>query len=844
MSEKIAIIIDAFNITTIEISNDELEEVTKSEVCSTMSEKIAIIIDATWPGIDVIKEFSATVGIPYIRIDLTVSLFVPILDSYLDFRNSSNVAVICDDDSSVDQLIFYWLHSRRMKLIISERLDSTVAKKLKKVRPIPNNFVLLGKTNNLQQMLKKALDEGLTFLAERWNLLFTDFNHKDFNRSLVDGQPINLLTADEQICCQFLSLALPCTCPKTFILEMKFLEIVWIEIQQIFLDLTNEKYDITGNVICEGSISNSDSTDTSKKFHKLLGDVVKNNHLIHEDGGVLRVKMRGNIEIGNKVSTEIVASYDSSKGLEVLPGKVIKPIRTFYRIGITHAIPWSFKETDEIGQTYWTGYCADFAHKLAEMMDFDFEFVEPTEGGFGEKHNGKWNGIVGDLQKGDTDLAITALVMTADKEEVIDFVPPYFEQSGISIVMRKPFRETSLFKFMTVLKLEVWLSIVGALVVTALTIWFVDTYSPYSSRNNKEEYPYPCREFTLKESFWFALTSFTPQGGGEPPKSLSGRTLVAAYWLFVVLMLATFTANLAAFLTVERMQTPVQSLEQLSRQSRINYTVIEGSETHKYFINMKHAEDTIYRMWKELTLNASPDDQRYRVWDYPIKEQWGHILTAINDSNPVPNASEGFRLVTEHIDGDFAFIHDSSEIKYAVSKNCNFTEVGDIFAEKPYAVAVQQGSHMQDDISRAILTLQTDRFFEDLQAKYWNHSAKGDCANKDENEGITLDSLGGVFIATLFGLALAMVTLVGEIIYYRNLRQKMEKETTHQIGEDDKKTFRSNIKLIKPETITIGKEFKPINYNTKNRKLMKPIPTIYPLSKNQVSHGHLQGFIN
>ena len=51
---------------------------------------------------------------------------------------------------------------------------------------------------------------------------------------------------------------------------------------------------------------------------------------------------------------------------------------------------------------------------------------------------------------------------------------------------------------------------------------------------------------------WFALTSLTPQGGGEGPKAISGKVLVAAYWLFVVLMLATFTANLAAFLTVER----------------------------------------------------------------------------------------------------------------------------------------------------------------------------------------------------------------------------------------------------------------------------------------------------
>lgn len=74
------------------------------------------------------------------------------------------------------------------------------------------------------------------------------------------------------------------------------------------------------------------------------------------------------------------------------------------------------------------------------------------------------------------------------------------------------------------------------------------------------------REFTLKESFWFALTSFTPQGGGEAPKALSGRTLVAAYWLFVVLMLATFTANLAAFLTVERMKVTEVYLQLFSVQ--------------------------------------------------------------------------------------------------------------------------------------------------------------------------------------------------------------------------------------------------------------------------------------
>jgi len=46
---------------------------------------------------------------------------------------------------------------------------------------------------------------------------------------------------------------------------------------------------------------------------------------------------------------------------------------------------------------------------------------------------------------------------------------------------------------MTVLRLEVWLSIVGALTLTGVMIWILDKYSPYSARNNKRLYPYPCR---------------------------------------------------------------------------------------------------------------------------------------------------------------------------------------------------------------------------------------------------------------------------------------------------------------------------------------------------------------
>ena len=64
---------------------------------------------------------------------------------------------------------------------------------------------------------------------------------------------------------------------------------------------------------------------------------------------------------------------------------------------------------------------------------------------------------------------------------------------------------------------------------------------------------------------------------------------------------------------------------------------------------------------------------------------------------------------------------------------------------------------------RVILELQKDRYFETLQSKYWNTTKKNNCPVLDDSEGITLQSLGGVFIATLVGLVIAMITLAFEV---------------------------------------------------------------------------------
>ena len=56
---------------------------------------------------------------------------------------------------------------------------------------------------------------------------------------------------------------------------------------------------------------------------------------------------------------------------------------------------------------------------------------------------------------------------------------------------------------------------------------------------------------------------------------------------------------------------------------------------------------------------------------------------------------------------------------------------------------------------------------------YWNSSWRADCPVLDDSKGITLYSLGGVFISTAVGLVLAMVVLAAEVTFMKMMMMMM-----------------------------------------------------------------------
>ncbi|KAL3278038.1 hypothetical protein HHI36_013379 [Cryptolaemus montrouzieri] len=450
-----------------------------------------------------------------------------------------------------------------------------------------------------------------------------------------------------------------------------------------------------------------------------------------------------------------------------------------YRVVVFEQKPFLFKDSSH--KKGFNGYCIDMMDKIAEELGFEYEVFLASDNMVGHMDDrGKWNGMVKDIMDKKADIGLGSISVMAERENVIDFTVPYYDLVGYMILVKSSDIKPSLFKFLTVLEDEVWLCVLAAYFITSFLLWIFDKYSPYSYQNNKEKYidDEEKRIFNLKESLWFCMTSLTPQGGGEAPKNLSGRLVAATWWLFGFIIIASYTANLAAFLTVSRLETPIESLDDLSKQFKVKYAPVNGSFTMIYFQRMAGIEAKFYEIWKDMSLNDSLSEverSKLAVWDYPVSDRFTKIWQSMQDVGLPTTLEEAVRKVSvskSATDG-FAFVGDSTDIKYAELLSCDLKAVGEEFSKKPYALAVQQGSPLKERLNTAILELTNIRFLEELRQKWWDDNPeKMNCPKpEDPSEGISMHNIGGVFIVILVGIGMACVILSIEYWFYKHERE-------------------------------------------------------------------------
>lgn len=171
------------------------------------------------------------------------------------------------------------------------------------------------------------------------------------------------------------------------------------------------------------------------------------------------------------------------------------------------------------------------------------------------------------------------------------------------------------------------------------------------------------------------------------------------------IVIASYTANLAAFLTVSRLETTIESLEDLAKQYKILYAPRNGSSAMKYFERMSDIEGRFYEIWKDMSLNDSLNSferSKLAVWDYPVSDKFTKIWQAMQEAGLPNSLEEAIERVRNSSTGNgFAFVDDATDIRYIEMNSCDFQIVGEEFSRKPYAFAVQKGSPLKKQIDAA-----------------------------------------------------------------------------------------------------------------------------------------------
>ena len=215
-------------------------------------------------------------------------------------------------------------------------------------------------------------------------------------------------------------------------------------------------------------------------------------------------------------------------------------------VGTKEAPPFAMKRSN--GE--WEGISIDLWREVADRIDVDYTFVETD-----------LHGLLHGVETDSLDASIAAITITSDREKRLDFSHPYY-QAGLGIAVRTGTGGSWWSMAKRLFSLD-FISAIGALllvlVLVGVLIWLVER------KRNPEQFGGTVAEGIGSGFWWSAVTMTTVGYGDKAPLTFAGR-LIGLIWMFAaIIIISSFTAAIAASLTVSELETDVQGVSDLPR---------------------------------------------------------------------------------------------------------------------------------------------------------------------------------------------------------------------------------------------------------------------------------------
>ncbi|CAL9700066.1 unnamed protein product [Knipowitschia caucasica] len=220
------------------------------------------------------------------------------------------------------------------------------------------------------------------------------------------------------------------------------------------------------------------------------------------------------------------------------------------------------------------GFCIDILKKIARNVKFTYDLYLVTNGKHGKKINNMWNGMVGEVVYKKAEMAVGSLTINEERSEVIDFSVPFVE-TGISVMVSRSNGTVSPSAFLEPFSASVWVMMfVMLLIVTAIAVFLFEFISPLGFNRNLAQGKDPHGpSFTIGKAVWLLWgLVFNNSVPVQNPKGTTSKFIVSVWAFFAVIFLASYTANLAAFMIQEEFVDQVTGLSDKKFQSPYSYS--------------------------------------------------------------------------------------------------------------------------------------------------------------------------------------------------------------------------------------------------------------------------------
>ncbi|AWP18189.1 putative glutamate receptor ionotropic delta-1-like, partial [Scophthalmus maximus] len=405
------------------------------------------------------------------------------------------------------------------------------------------------------------------------------------------------------------------------------------------------------------------------------------------------------------------------------------------------------------------GFSIDVLDALAKILGFKYEIYQVGDSKYGSQlPNGSWNGMIGDLISKKADLAVSAITITPERENIVDFSKRYLDYS-VGILLRKPEEKINIFSLFAPFDLAVWACIAAAIPVVGVLIFLLNRLQALRSSASGQNQPpgQPANGVgsgTLHSAIWIVYGAFVQQG--QSSSSCERRVVVHRLLLLKLLGRDELHTTLGA---APHSVVSSRSFQDLARQMDVDYGTVRDSAVYDYFRNK----------------GTNPLEQ-----DSTYAELWRTISKSDGMDYSVSSPSEGIRKAKK---SPYAFLWDMAVLEYAAltDDDCTITVSGSSVSSKGYGIAMQHGSPYRDLFSQKILELQEKGDLDIMKQKWWPRTGRCDLNSHAgagaDGRSLKLHSFAGVFCILAAGLLLACLVAGLEAWWSSNrCRQEQPKE--------------------------------------------------------------------